>query len=162
MGFAVSLHYSKDSYLKTCPPYPLAPPPMRDRNELLIILLSTNTNLVKKTSKNLKDSKKTSKNLKDSKVGKYHPLNSFKKTGPPAAAPCLLASLTPLTPLGVKKILGGFWHLSQLKFEKILSKIPRMQILRKLPPPCCPPFTRPPGGQKKIFGTFLASMLALV
>ena len=126
---------------------------MRDRNELLIILLSTNTNLVKKNSKNLKDSKKTSKNLKDSKVGKYHPLNSFKKTGPPAAAPCLLASLTPLTPLGVKKILEGFWHLSQLKFEKILSKIPRMQILRKLPP-LLPPNYSPPWGSKKFLGGF--------
>ena len=33
-----------------------------------------------------------------------------------------------------KKILERFWHLSQLKFEELSPKIPRMQILRKLAP----------------------------
>ena len=50
----------------------------------------------------------------------------------------------------VVKIWGGFWHLSQLKFEEISPKIPRMQILRKLAP-LLVPFTVPPvppGGQK--------------
>ena len=56
----------------------------------------------------------------------------------------------PCPPWGSKKILSGFWHLSQLKFEEISPKIQRMQILRKLapllPPFTCPPV--PPGGQK--------------
>ena len=62
-----------------------------------------------------------------------------------------LASLAHLAHLGVKKnFLGGFWYLSELKFEEISPKIPRMQILRKLAPPW-PPFTCPPvppGGPK--------------
>ena len=49
----------------------------------------------------------------------------FKKTVPPVA-PYLLA-LWP--PWGSKNFLGGFWHLSQLKFEEISPKTPRMQIL---------------------------------
>ena len=48
--------------------------------------------------------------------------------------------------------LGGFWHLSQLKFEEKSPKIPRIQILRKLSP-LLPPFTCPPGppGDQKKF-----------
>ena len=34
--------------------------------------------------------------------------------------------LAPLVPLGSKNILGGFWHLSQLKFEEILPKLQKM------------------------------------
>jgi len=62
-------------------------------------------------------------------------------------------------PWGSKNFLGGFWHLSQLKFEEISPKILRMQILRKLAPQL-PPITRPPAplGVKKIFGRFLASI----
>ena len=57
-------------------------------------------------------------------------------------------------------VLGGFLHLSQLKFEKISPKIPRMQILRKLAPLAVPPITRPPGPREsqKIFGSFLTSI----
>ena len=74
--------------------------------------------------------------------------------------PCWSRLLAPLSclPWGSKIILGGFWHLSQLKFKEISPKIPRMKILRKLaplrpPPPCCPPIPRPPGppGVQKIF-----------
>ena len=66
--------------------------------------------------------------------------------------------LTPLAPLGIKHFLGGFWHVSQLKFEEISPKIPRMQILRKLAP-LLPPFTclPVPPGDPKIFGRLLAS-----
>ena len=65
----------------------------------------------------------------------------------------------PWPPLWVKKILGGFWHLSQLKFEEISPKIPRIQIFRKLAPQL-PPITGPlaPLGIKKNFGRFLASV----
>ena len=42
--------------------------------------------------------------------------------------------LPPWPPWGSKNFLGGFWHLSQLKFEEISPKILRMQILRKLAP----------------------------
>ena len=56
----------------------------------------------------------------------------------------------PLPPWESQMFLGGFWHLSQLKFEEISPKIPRMQILRKLAP-LLVPFTVPlvpPEGQK--------------
>ena len=74
--------------------------------------------------------------------------SDFGKNGLPAAP----LYLPPWPPWGSKKILGGFWHLFQLKFEEMSPKIPRMQILRILFP-CCPPFTRPPGpfGNQKIF-----------
>ena len=81
--------------------------------------------------------------------------------------PCWSRLLSPLSPLGDKKFLGGFWHLSQLKFEEISPKIPRMQILRKLAPLLvpsllspCPPV--PPGGQKifwEVSGIYLSSSL---
>ena len=61
------------------------------------------------------------------------------------------------------RLLGGFWHLSQIKFEEILPKLPRMQILRKLPS-LLVRFTVPlvpPGGQKN-FWRFLASISAQV
>ena len=73
----------------------------------------------------------------------------FKKTGPPAG-PVYCPSWPPWRS---KNFLGGFWHLSQLKFEEISPKILRMQILRKLAPQL-PPITRPPGppgGQKKFW-----------
>ena len=57
-------------------------------------------------------------------------------------------------PRGSTIFLGGFWHLSQLKFEEISPKIPRMQILRKLAP-LLVPFTVPPvppGGSKNFLG----------
>ena len=60
----------------------------------------------------------------------------FKKTGS-QMSPRLLPRLPP--PLGVKNCLGGFLHQSQLKFEEILPKVPRMQILRKLAPLAVPP-----------------------
>ena len=68
--------------------------------------------------------------------------------------PPLFALLAPLAPLGIKTFLGGFWHLSQLKFEEISPKIPRMQNLRKQSPPAAPRFTHPPGppGSQKFFG----------
>ena len=80
-----------------------------------------------------------------------------------------LAPLLPthlLGPLGIKKKLGSFWHLFQLKFEEISPKIPRMQILRKLAPLMVrftvpPVLPVPPGGQKT-FGKFLASISAQV
>ena len=71
--------------------------------------------------------------------------------------------LPPWAPWGSNFFLGGFWHLSQLKFEEMSPKIPRMQILRKLSP-LRVPFTVPPvppGGQKT-FGRFLASISAQV
>ena len=61
--------------------------------------------------------------------------------------------LGPLFYMSAKIFLGGFWHLSQLKFEEISPKIPRMQILRKLAP-LLVPFTVPPvppGGQKNFW-----------
>ena len=73
----------------------------------------------------------------------------YSPPGPPWP-PC-----PPWSPWGSKKFLGGFWHLSQLKFEEISPKIPRMQILRKLSPLA-------PLGVKKNFGRFLASILAQV
>ena len=64
--------------------------------------------------------------------------------------------LPPCPPWRSKKFLGGFWNLSQLKFEEISPKIPRMQILRKLAPLLVlftvPPV--PPGGQKNFLGGF--------
>ena len=42
--------------------------------------------------------------------------------------------LAPCPSGGSKNFLGGFWSLSQLKFEETSPKIPRMQILRKLAP----------------------------
>ena len=67
--------------------------------------------------------------------------------------------------LSSKQFLGGFWHLSQLKFEEISPKIPRMQILRKLAP-LLVPFTVPPVlsplGVNNFFGKFLASISAQV
>ena len=74
---------------------------------------------------------------------------SCKKTSPPDGP----VYCPPCPPWGSKKILGGFWHLSQLKFEEISPKIPRMQILRKLAP-LLVPFTVPPvppGGQKNFW-----------
>ena len=85
----------------------------------------------------------------------------FKNTGPPAD-PRLLA---PWPPWGSKKILGGFWHVSQLKFEETSPKIPRMQILRKLAPLLPPWLLIAPGppGVQKIFreasGIYLSSTL---
>ena len=71
----------------------------------------------------------------------------------------------PCPPWGSKNILGGFWHLSQLKFEEISPKIPRMQILRKLAP-LMVRFTVPPVlsplGIKNYFGRILASISAQV
>ena len=84
----------------------------------------------------------------------------FKKIGPPVAT----NYFSPWPPWGSKKILGGFWHVSQLKFEETSPKIPRMQILRKLAP-LLVPFTRPPvppGGQKffwEVSGIYLSSSL---
>ena len=70
----------------------------------------------------------------------------------------------PCPPWGSKIILGGFWHLSQLKFKEISPKIPRIQILRKLAPLLVqftvPPV--PPGGQKifwEVSGIYLSSSL---
>ena len=63
---------------------------------------------------------------------------------------------------GSKKILGGFWHLSQVKFEEISPKIPRMQILRKLSPLLVPRLLSPPvppGGQKFLGGFWHLSQL---
>ena len=45
-----------------------------------------------------------------------------------------LAPFLPPTLWESKMFLGGFWHLSQLKFEEISPKLQRMQILRKLAP----------------------------
>ena len=75
----------------------------------------------------------------------------------PLVAPCLLA---PLAPLDVKKFLGCFWHLSKLKFEEILPKISRMQILRKLSPLWPPRLLSPLAllGVRNFFGRFLASI----
>ena len=63
-----------------------------------------------------------------------------------------------------KSFLGGFWHLSQLKFEEISPKIPRMQILRKLAPLLVPRLLSPlsPLGIKNFFGRFLASISAQI
>ena len=61
-------------------------------------------------------------------------------------------------------VLGGFLHLSQLKFEKISPKMLRMQILIKLSPLwplfTCPP--SPPGSQKflgEVSGIYFSSSL---
>ena len=72
--------------------------------------------------------------------------------------------LSPPVPPGGQKFLGGFWHLSQLKFEEISPKIPRMQILRKLAPLLVPRLLSPlsPLGIKNFFGRFLASISAQV
>ena len=72
----------------------------------------------------------------------------LRKLAPPAAH----VYCPPCPPWESKKFLGGFWHLSQLKFEEISPKIIRKQILRKLAPQL-PPITRPPGppGGQKIF-----------
>ena len=62
--------------------------------------------------------------------------------------------------------LGGFWHLSQLKFEEISPKIPRMQILSKrAPPPMANIYLPPwlaPLGVEIFFERFLASIAAQV
>ena len=81
-----------------------------------------------------------------------------------------LRKLSPLLPpiysppLRSKIFWGGFWHLSQMKFEEISPKILRKQILRKLspllPPTYLPPW--PPWGSKKNFRRLLASILAQV
>ena len=93
-----------------------------------------------------------------SSLKKYHQKHQecrFSENCPP----CWSRLLSPLSPLGDKKFLGGFWHLSQLKFEEISPKIPRMQILRKLAPLLVPSLLSPlsPLGVKKIFGRCLAS-----
>ena len=79
-------------------------------------------------------------------------------------SPLRVPFTVPPVPPGGQKLLGGFWHLSQLKFEEISPKIPRMQILRKLAPLLVrftvPPV--PPGGQKKFWevsGIYLSSSL---
>ena len=54
----------------------------------------------------------------------------FMKTSPPDGP----VYCPPCPPWGSTIFLGSFWHLSQLKFEEISPKIPRMQILRKLAP----------------------------
>ena len=65
----------------------------------------------------------------------------FKKTGPHSCP----SHYSPAWPPGESKhFLGGFWHLSKLKFEEIPPKIPRMYILRKLSH-LWPTFTLPPG-----------------
>jgi len=99
-----------------------------------------------------------------SSLKKYHQKHQecrFSENCPP----CWSRLLSPLSPLGDKKFLGGFWHLSQLKFEEISPKIPRMQILRKLAP-LMVRFTVPPVlsplGIKNYFGRFLASISAQV
>ena len=91
-----------------------------------------------------------------SSLKKYHQKHQecrFSENCPP----CWSRLLSPLSPLGDKKFLGGFWHLSQLKFEEISPKIPRTQILRKLapllPPVYLPP-SWPPWGSKKFLGGF--------
>ena len=66
----------------------------------------------------------------------------------------------PLALLGVRNFLGGFWHLSKLKFEEILPKISRMQILGKLAPLLVPPV--PLGYQNnfwEVSGIYLSSSL---
>ena len=63
-----------------------------------------------------------------------------------------LAPFLPPTLWESKIFLGGFWHLSQLKFEEISPKLQRIQILRKLAPPAAP--SCPPGSQK-FLGRFL-------
>ena len=86
-----------------------------------------------------------------SSLKKYHQKHQecrFSENCPP----CWSRLLSPLSPLGDKKLLEGFWHLPQLKFEEISPKIQRMQILRKLAPPCCPP--GPPGDPKIFLGGF--------
>ena len=60
-------------------------------------------------------------------------------------------------PWGSKTFLGGFWHLSQLKFEEISPKILRMQILRKLAPQLPLQLLAPPG-VINFLGRFLASI----
>ena len=98
-----------------------------------------------------------------SSLKKYHQKHQecrFSENCPP----CWSRLLSPLSPLGDKKLLGGFWHLSQLKFKEISPKIPRIQILRKLAPLLVqftvPPV--PPGGQKifwEVSGIYLSSSL---
>ena len=75
-----------------------------------------------------------------------------------------LAPFLPPTLWESKIFLGGFWHLSQLKFEEISPKIPRMQILRKLAPLLVPRLLSPlsPLGIKNFFGRFLASISAQI
>ena len=85
-------------------------------------------------------------------------MQNFKKTSP-AAAPNYSP---PWPPWGSKIFFGGFWHLSQLKFEEISPKIPRMQILRKLSPLLVPRLLSPPvppGGQKFLGGFWHLSQL---
>ena len=83
----------------------------------------------------------------------------------PTAGPVYCPPCPPCPPWGSKIFLGGFWNLSQLKFEEISPKIPRMQILRKLAPllvqftvPPVPP--GPPGGPKifwEVSGIYFSS-----
>ena len=72
--------------------------------------------------------------------------------------------LPPWPPWESKHFLGGFWHLSQLKFEEISPKKPRMQIWLKLAPLAVPPITRPPDppGSQIFCGRFLAPISAQV
>ena len=82
----------------------------------------------------------------------------FKKTVPPS--PTVPPEYSPpWPPWESKKFLGGFWHLSYLKFQEISPKIPWMQSLRKLaplpltvPPDYSPPW--PPWESKKFWGGF--------
>ena len=64
----------------------------------------------------------------------------FKKTVPLVAPPFTHPPGPPWEP---NIFLGCFWHLSKLKFEEILPKISRMQVLRKLSP-LWPPDYYPP------------------
>ena len=81
-------------------------------------------------------------------------------------APFLLAPLAPPgPPWESKNFLGCFWRLCKLKFEEILPKISRMQILGKLAPKALPLITIPPdspGSQKfvwEVSGIYLSSSL---
>ena len=72
-----------------------------------------------------------------------------------------LAPFLPPTLWESKMFLGGFWHLSQLKFEEISPKLQRMQILRKLVPLITIP-PGPPGSHKiswEVSGIYLSSSL---
>jgi len=51
----------------------------------------------------------------------------------------------PPSPLGVTNVLGGFWHLSQLKFEEISQKLQNNADFKKHAPP---PIYLPPWESK--------------